>query len=295
MSDGCPSVSLHTFNELWIHTGTACNLECPFCLEGSRPGDTRLERIKLNEIKPYLDQAAALGVQRFGFTGGEPLIVKDIVKILEYALSLRPCLILSNGTAPLLKRLHQLQLLKQQAHPLSFRISIDYPEQQRHDTARGWGNYQRAIEGLQLLHAQGFPISIARQMDAAEDAAVVAERYRHLLRKAYLPEDLRIVALPEFGRPGSNADSDLLATAPIEVHSQLMCSHSRMLLKRAGQLRIYACSFTDDDERFDLGVDLPTATTAPVSLQHHRCKQCVKYAASYSEDSFTSQRESAAS
>src|SRR5882757_2553165 len=178
MSGGCPSVSLHALNELWIHTGTACNLECPFCLEGSRPGDTRLERFKLNEIKPYLDEAVQLGVERFGFTGGEPLIVKDIVKILEYALSLKPCLVLSNGTAPLLKRLHQLQLLKQQAHPLSFRISIDYPEQQRHDTARGWGNFQRAIEGLQLLHAQGFPISIARQMDAAEDATVVAERYR---------------------------------------------------------------------------------------------------------------------
>ena len=27
--------------ELWFHTGTACNLACPFCLEGSRPGDDR--------------------------------------------------------------------------------------------------------------------------------------------------------------------------------------------------------------------------------------------------------------
>jgi len=24
--------------ELWFHTGTACNLACPFCLEGSKPG-----------------------------------------------------------------------------------------------------------------------------------------------------------------------------------------------------------------------------------------------------------------
>src|SRR5689334_16332053 len=103
MTTAC-SIRMHHLDELWIHTGTACNLECPFCLEGSRPGDTRLERIKLNEIKPYLDQAAQLGVRRFCFTGGEPLIVKDIVKILEYALNLKPCMIISNGTAPLLKR-----------------------------------------------------------------------------------------------------------------------------------------------------------------------------------------------
>ena len=32
-------------HELWFHTGTSCNLRCPFCLEGSKPGDNRLEFI----------------------------------------------------------------------------------------------------------------------------------------------------------------------------------------------------------------------------------------------------------
>ena len=286
MNPSVTQVRLNQLNELWIHTGTACNLECPFCLEGSRPGDTRLERIKLNEIKPYLDEAMQLGVQRFCFTGGEPLIVKDIVKILEYTLSLKPCLVLSNGTAPLLKRIHQLQLLKQQRHPLSFRISIDYPDQQRHDSARGWGNFQRAIEGLQLLHAQGFDISIARQMDRDEeedeDKDAVAKAYVHLLNKTNLPENTRIVALPELGKLGTEP----ALSAPIELKgtaTQLMCMHSRMLLKREGQLRIQACAFTDDDLRFELGNSLATATGTQVILQHQRCKQCLARAASYSD------------
>ena len=37
----------HALSELWFHTGTACNLACPFCLEGSKPGDNRLQRITL--------------------------------------------------------------------------------------------------------------------------------------------------------------------------------------------------------------------------------------------------------
>ncbi|MGC3982472.1 MAG: radical SAM protein [Steroidobacteraceae bacterium] len=277
-----PIIALQHLTELWIHTGTACNLECPFCLEGSRPGDTRLERIKLNEIKPYLDEAVQLGVQRFCFTGGEPLIVKDIVKILEYALSLKPCLILSNGTAPLLKRLHQLQLLKQQTFPLSFRISIDYPDQQRHDTARGWGNFERAIEGLQLLHQQGFVISIARQMDADEDTASVTAQYRQLLRKAHLPEDTRVVALPDFGKLGTDPHLDKDVALPNDT-SKLMCSHSRMLLKREGQLRVYACALTDDDARFELSESLSVATQTPICPQHQRCRQCVRLGATYSE------------
>jgi sulfatase maturation enzyme AslB (radical SAM superfamily) len=280
MTHKASTIKLQRLTELWIHTGTACNLECPFCLEGSRPGDTRLERFKLNEIKPYLDEAVLLGVERFCFTGGEPLIVKDIVKILEYALSLKPCLILSNGTAPLLKRLHQLQLLKSQKHPLSFRISIDYADQQRHDTARGWGNFQRALDGLQLLHEQGFAISIARQADINEDVDAVKDAYRQLLRKCHVPETTPILALPELGKLGTDSHIN----APIQLTGdadKLMCSHSRMLLKHDGQLRIYACAFTDDDVRFDMGATLSDAAAASVCMQHQRCAQCVQRQATY--------------
>ena len=38
--DGEPRgyIQPHALRELWFHTGTACNLSCPFCLEGSKPG-----------------------------------------------------------------------------------------------------------------------------------------------------------------------------------------------------------------------------------------------------------------
>ena len=74
--------------ELWFHTGTACNLACPFCLEGSKPGDDRLDRITLEDARPLMDEAVSLGVEQFSFTGGEPFIVKDFVNILRYASSL---------------------------------------------------------------------------------------------------------------------------------------------------------------------------------------------------------------
>ena len=51
----------HALTELWFHTGTACNLACPFCLEGSKPGDQRLGRVTLGDVRPFVDEAAALG------------------------------------------------------------------------------------------------------------------------------------------------------------------------------------------------------------------------------------------
>ena len=91
--------------ELWFHTGTVCNLSCPFCLEGSRPGDDRLNRILFSDAQPWIDEAVELGVGQFAFTGGEPFVIKDMVRILDYALKFNPCLVLTNATDPLLKRL----------------------------------------------------------------------------------------------------------------------------------------------------------------------------------------------
>src|SRR5690348_13422088 len=73
---GTPTLSIQRFRELWIHTGTACNLSCPFCHEGSKPGDERLQAPSLAELSALLHEAAVLGVERFVFTGGEPLILK---------------------------------------------------------------------------------------------------------------------------------------------------------------------------------------------------------------------------
>jgi MoaA/NifB/PqqE/SkfB family radical SAM enzyme len=270
------SITAAGLKELWFHTGTACNLECPFCLEGSKPGDTRLDRISLAEIKPVVDEAAELGVERFAFTGGEPLIVKDIVKILSYALQNKPCLVLTNGTAPLIKRAHQLESLRQQPHRLSFRISIDHPDEIAHDAERGWGNFKRAIEGLKLLDQAGFELSIARHSKPGENSDEVDARFRDILAKNQLPT-LQLAPLPELGRPTVGPAADPPTPAELAASAyRPMCSSSRMIVKKNGQLRVYACALTDDDPHFDLGVSLTESLKSPITLTHPRCGQCVR-------------------
>ena len=127
--------------ELWFHTGTTCNLSCPFCLEGSRPGDNRLNRIHFEDAHPFVDEALEMGVERFSFTGGEPFVIRDIVRILDYALDYRPCLVLTNGTDPLIKRMKDILPLLDKPHPINFRISIDHPAAAHHDAGRGEGNF----------------------------------------------------------------------------------------------------------------------------------------------------------
>ena len=178
----------HALDELWFHTGTACNLACPFCLEGSKPGDNRLNRVTLADVRPFMDEALTVGVRQFSFTGGEPFIIKDFVNILRYASSHRPCLVLTNGTEPVLKRLHQIETLRAQPHPISFRISIDYPDAERHDAGRGPGTFALCWQALKVLHQMGFHVSLARQMESGEDTQQVEAAFRALCTAHGLPQ-----------------------------------------------------------------------------------------------------------
>src|SRR5690606_15114709 len=153
----------HAVRELWFHTGTACNLACPFCLEGSKPGDRRLDRIRLDDVKPLIDEAVELGVEQFSLTGGEPVIVKPTIGSLAYAAERRPSLVRSNGTDAVLRRLPQIEPPRAARHPVSFRISIDYPDRARHDAGRGAGCFDKSWRSLRELHRRGFNVSLARQ------------------------------------------------------------------------------------------------------------------------------------
>ncbi len=281
-------IRTQTLAELWFHTGTACNLECPFCLEGSRPGDSRLERVTLADVRPFVEEARALGVRQISFTGGEPLIVKDIVRILGCALAAAPCLVMTNGTAPLIRRVHQLDALRAQPNPLAFRVSIDHPDEKRHDAGRGWGNFRRALEGLALLKQRGFHVSVTRQTAVDEDRVAVDRAFRALFARQQLPEDIAVIALPDYGlpgaaRPAAPVGADELGRDPMnDARRDLMCAMSKMVIKRGGVMRVYACPLVDDDGEFDQGATLAEALERDVHLRHARCHSCIRTRASMS-------------
>lgn len=279
----------HTLSELWFHTGTACNLCCPFCLEGSKPGDRRLQRVVFADVQPFIDEAAALGVRQLSFTGGEPFIVKDMVRILDYALRVAPCLVLTNGVDAVTRRSGTLLPLKAAAHALSLRVSIDYPDARRHDSGRGAGNFVKAWQALRQLHELGFRVSLARQMCPGEDRAAVDAAYQRLCREYGVPQDIHIVAFPEFGVPGAQplvprvTESCMTTYQTQATRRQFMCAYSKMVVKKNGAMRVYACTLVDDDPDYDQGASLHESLGRRVLLRHHRCYSCFKYGASCSE------------
>ena len=279
----------HELKELWFHTGTRCNLACDFCLEGSSPSDKRLQAPSFEEIKIFIDEALEMGVGQFSFTGGEPFLIKDIIKILEYASRFKPCLVLTNGTVSPLKRLDSLKVLAGRQQPISFRVSIDYPDAAKHDRGRGVGHFNEAILGLKKLYQSGFSVSVARHIEKSEDQDKVEHQFRSLFQLNDLPEDLNIVAFPDFLPPGSFASVPHVTTHCMtafqteEQRRNYMCAGSKMVIKKDGVMQVYACTLVDDDEDYHLGNTLKESMNQRISMKHHRCYSCFAFGASCSE------------
>lgn len=279
----------HALRELWFHTGTACNLACPFCLEGSHPGDKRLQPMQFKDVKPFVDEALSLGVEQFSFTGGEPFVIRDFVRTLAYAADHRPCLVLTNGTEPLLKRAEGLMAISGSTYPISFRVSLDAPKAEEHDAGRGSGNFAKALEGMRLLLSLGFKVSVARQMQAGEDRVLVERCYRELFKDAGLPADLALVAFPDFHTPNAEVTTpeiteDCMTRYQTEANRrEFMCAYSKMVVKQDNCMRIYACTLVDDDPGYAFEGSLVDSLKARVMLKHHRCYSCFAFGASCSE------------
>ena len=275
--------------ELWFHTGTNCNLSCPFCLEGSKPGDDRLNFLTSEDVLPFLDEAVGLGCRKISFTGGEPFVNPHFVDMLSAALERLPCMVLTNGTEPLRNRFADVVALKDKPNDLSFRISLDHPDPELHDVSRGKGNFRMALRTLGQLHEAGFQVSIARLQLADEDSAERDASYRPFFREAGLPDTMTIVRFPDFMTPGSVATVPFITESCMVQYTNdmqrgdYMCAFSRMVVKAGGRIGVYACTLVDDDPDYNLAATLRESLQVRIRLKHHRCYSCFAYGSSCSE------------
>ena len=99
-------------DELWINTGTRCNLTCIHCYIDSNPTNDFLEQLTLDDIRDELKTAQKFGVENIHFTGGEPFINKNIIPMIEAAMRITDTTILTTGTKPLRKNIPQRSQLE---------------------------------------------------------------------------------------------------------------------------------------------------------------------------------------
>jgi uncharacterized Fe-S cluster-containing radical SAM superfamily protein len=274
-------VALERLDTLWLNTGTLCNLACKSCYIESSPTNDALVYLTLAEAEEYLDQAQAMGTREIGLTGGEPFMNRDILPMIGSALDRGfEVLVLTNAMRPMRRFEERLKALPRER--LTMRVSLDHFTRAVHEAERGPGSWDKALDGLRWLCANGFRITIAGRR--LEDEATARAGYACLFAELGIaPEGLVLF-------PAMDAAADvpeisescwgILGVSP----TAMMCASSRMVVKPRGAERphVVACTLLPYDPQFALGPTLAGAAGA-VALNHPHCARfCVLGGASCS-------------
>jgi uncharacterized Fe-S cluster-containing radical SAM superfamily protein len=280
------SVALKRLRTLWFNTGTLCNITCRNCYIESSPRHARLVYLDHAEVLAYLDEIArdGWGTQEIGFTGGEPFLNPDLLRMMADCLSRGfRVLVLTNAMRPMQRKKSKLSELNSRfGRDLTVRVSLDHFTPERHEEERGPGTFRPTLEGLIWLARSGFRVAVAGRTMWNDDPQSERDGYARLFSEHGIPIDAHDpAALVLFPEMDANADVPEISEACWGIlgksPSDVMCASSRMVVKRKGSARpgVLACTLVPYDEQFELGTTLKEAA-ASVRLNHPHCaKFCV--------------------
>ncbi len=126
----------------------ACPQHCSYCYNKSRTG----RRMDTPTILRLIQDLKRMGVFWLGFTGGEPLLNKDIVRITESVGDGCVVKLFTTGCTLTRERAKDLQ----QAGLYSVSVSLDHWKQDVHDRVRGYeGAFQTALKAIGIFQDLG--------------------------------------------------------------------------------------------------------------------------------------------
>ena len=232
-------------------------------------------------------------MREIGFTGGEPFMNPDIIEMARAALERGyEVLILTNAMRPMMRprmRAGLEALVADFGDRLTLRISVDHWSAAFHDQERGAGSFDLTIKGMEWLRDAGIQMTVAGRTMWGESDADARQGFARLYamhRFTIDAEDAgKTVLFPEMDE---KVDVPEITTACWGILGKdpggVMCSSSRMVVKRKGALRpaVVACTLLPYEPQFEMGETLEQAENA-VQLNHPHCaKFCVLGGASCS-------------
>jgi len=156
-----------------------CNLMCKHCYIGSSPYEKTRE-LTFQQVENVLKKLVDAGVFVIYFTGGEPFVRSDFMRILELASDLGFGVgVSTNGTLlsdDIVRKLSRLNIVKIQ-------VSLDGARKETHEFIRGPGTFDRTITAIKKLVEYNIPVGITTvfhrgNIKELKDMVLLANRLR---------------------------------------------------------------------------------------------------------------------
>ena len=148
-------------NYLRISVTDRCDLRCVYCMKEKMTFIPKKEILTLEEIERLCDNFIELGVKKIRLTGGEPLVRRDVIKLINKLNSkknktnLKEITLTTNGT-----------LLEKYARDLKkggvnrINVSLDTINHDKYKKITKFGNLDKVILGIKEAKKNNIAIKI---------------------------------------------------------------------------------------------------------------------------------------
>ncbi len=171
-----------------------CNYSCGYCDRW----DGRGEQMAPEELAAYLDEMAAMGTRRVIFTGGEPLVRKDLLERLDQAVALGMKVQLNTNGVLVPRFLERLGALA------SMMVSID-GDLPTHDRVRGPGAYDAAAEAIRVMRRAHPHVRVRISATMSSESLGAEDALLDLARELGVTVFFQPAEHRQLGGEGSNA------------------------------------------------------------------------------------------
>lgn len=184
-----------------------CNLRCRYCIPKDMKWLPMEEILTFEEIEFICQQAVKLGITRFKITGGEPLVRKDCIKLIEKIKKIpgtQQVTLTTNGVL-LSKYMEELA----DAGLDAVNISLDTLIGRKYEEITGFAELPRVLESIECAVGNGIKVKV----NVVLQKGVNDEEWQGLLELAkQYPMDVRFIELMPIGhgKGGGQVSNDWL-------------------------------------------------------------------------------------
>lgn len=171
--DNFPRITkLEGFKMLNLYVTNSCNLRCPHCFMNA--GAAMENELSVADLKRILTDFKYNGGECVTFTGGEPMMRKDFVGLLQFSKEIGlQNTVLTNGLL-----WSQEDINKAVNFIEEVQISIDGVDDDTNSHIRGKGNFDRAVRTAKNFAANGVKVSVATTFSKSDLSIDLIPKYK---------------------------------------------------------------------------------------------------------------------
>lgn len=192
-----------------------CNLKCIYCRDENEHCKGR-DELKAADYERLIPAFVRLGIRKVRLTGGEPLVRRDLTRIIELLAQYPEIedICMTTNAQGLSERLPELR----NAGLGRINISMDSLQEERYRTMTRGGDLNSVMKGIDAALEAGLPVKVNAVLIRGENEPE-ADDFIRLAKER--PIDVRFIELMPFGVLGEKGDRRVLNQEILSRHPEL--------------------------------------------------------------------------